>query len=502
MFVLPLQLIFIIFKVKVMNTTKNDALEAVRPQVRRAKYDLRRNKEVETLLNRIVEQVDKCVKEPPYSEYQRIARLLELYGLSYEAAVKMKIVEAEMTSTMLNLYPMDYVRISAAINGAIASWTRLTCDVEMFKNRDYIIYPRVCKEDIPQVRESYKWVELLSSGRRCVVEKFDSFDFAYKVYDIILLALNAIADKLNNIFNDYMMLEGSLEMRVKRWSDMQREYMEECWERDKTRYRREKDNHIRKNGYSKRSLEIFLERTDFLATDQKLGLVGELNEMYLRHEQYDVFVFKNRDNLTNNDIIRHLSFVKCRELLVEEIELCDLKQPAVGMYANLFTSRAAQEMAELLVPTMNTYVDFNFDYQYAAWAMAMMDLGLVYPDKRNGVELKTFVNTTFLKNDRQIKNQDSLTKWLNKKLDRRFGDLTEDDLKGTAYTVADYQKLRDFYWLCLSIINQIMQRDFKSLGISPYLYIAHPSTPKLEKYCHQDISDFMARLELLKKAFE
>jgi hypothetical protein len=71
----------------------------------------------------------------------------------------------------------------------------------------------------------------------------------------------------------------------------------------------------------------------------------------------------------------------------QEMELSVLRQPAVGAYADLFTSRAAQEMAELLAPTIAKYVDFEHGYQYGAWVKAMIDLKLIRTDKSNGINM-------------------------------------------------------------------------------------------------------------------
>ena len=125
-----------------------------------------------------------------------------------------------------------------------------------------------------------------------------------------------------------------------------------------------------------------------------------------------------------------------------------------------------------------------------------------YADKRNGVEVLTFVNKNLLKNDNQIKNQNLLTQWIGKKCQRWFGELTDDDLSRTTFKLAEYLKLKDVYWHCVSIINQVLQKDLKRLGFAPYLYIEHPNTPAIEKYCHQDNSAFINRLQLLKMAFE
>ena len=147
-----------------------------------------------------------------------------------------------------------------------------------------------------------------------------------------------------------------------------------------------------------------------------------------------MYVFDNRDKLTQEQINSHLRFVLIHQLLEQEIALCDLRLPAVGAYADLFTSRAAQEMAELLAPTIARHVDFRHNYHYAAWAMAMKDVGLIYADRRNGTAIVRFINEAF----REQVDKASLFRYLNR-----------DD---------DFEKIKDQYEVIRSIINQALGR--------------------------------------------
>ena len=458
--------------------------------------------EIETLLNRIADQVHAWGQNRPSDPYERLGRAVTLFGASRKVAKQIIQIEAEMSCTLLNIYPLNYMSLSAQAQAVIVTWVGLTKDVYLFQNRDYNLYPQVTKEEIPTVLEKYKCVEqLVSRGFQGKIN-IDVTDFAYKVSDITLLALQAIFNKLNALFVDSMELERSIEKRIQRWSLVERKYNAERWEDDRQRCMKKLNEHIGVNGDNKESLEKYLDLCDEKARNQDSSLLVELNERFLKQDCFLKFLYEHRNKLSTKDLSDHLSYRFCRKRIMQKIELFDLKQPAIGAYANLFTCRAAQELAELLAPTMATYVDFKFGYQYAALAMAMMDLGLVYADKRNGVEVLTFVNKNLLKNDNQIKNQNLLTQWIGKKCQRWFGELTDDDLSRTTFKLAEYLKLKDVYWHCVSIINQVLQKDLKTLGFAPYLYIEHPNTPAIEKYCHQDNSAFINRLQLLKMAFE
>ena len=55
-------------------------------------------------------------------------------------------------------------------------------------------------------------------------------------------------------------------------------------------------------------------------------------------------------------------------MVMQEIELFELRQPAVGGYNILFKNRAAKELADLLAPIFSMKVDFEHDYHHVAWA--------------------------------------------------------------------------------------------------------------------------------------
>ena len=147
-----------------------------------------------------------------------------------------------------------------------------------------------------------------------------------------------------------------------------------------------------------------------------------------------MYVFDNRDKLTQEQINSHLRFVLIHQLLEQEIALCDLRLPAVGAYADLFTCRAAQELSTLLAPVIARHVDFRHNYHYAAWAMAMKDVGLIYADRRNGTAIVRFINEAF----REQVDKASLFRYLNR-----------DD---------DFEKIKDQYEVIRSIINQALGR--------------------------------------------
>lgn len=458
--------------------------------------------EIVTLLNRIADMVHSWAKVSSSCGLEKIGRAFTLFGTTCVAAEHLKKLEEELNCTLLNPYQINYVGLSAQVQGVIAEWNYLISDADLHKNRDFNRYPVVTMEKLPKLLERYKCLELLPSGKIGDLSSIDIVDCAYNMSDIILLALGFISNKLDAIFNDYMELEKSIEKRIQRWSNLERVYITGRWVKDRQIFLEKLEDHINQYGNTKSSLEKFLKKGDRKALNQKSALLVELNERFLNQDCFLKFVYEHRNKLSREDLSDHLSYRFCRKMILQKIDLLELQKPAIGVYSNLFTSRAAQELAELLVPTIATYVDFKYGYQYAALTMVMMDLGLIFADKRNGAEQLAFVNQHFLKNDNQIKRQNLITDLVNKKGNRKFGELSETDLVRTSFSRDEYQKLKDIYWHCLSIINQVLQKDLKSLGFAPYLYIEHPNTPAIVNYCLQAKQGFISRLQLLKTAFD
>lgn len=171
--------------------------------------------------------------------------------------------------------------------------------------------------------------------------------------------------------------------------------------------------------------EIYCQKIQRMVDDYEQTKSGPLSD----------YIFDNQDKLTQEQINSHLKTIHHQQLEELVMELRYLRQPALGAYADLFTCRAAQKMAELLAPIIAKNVDFEHCYQYGAWVKAMADMKLIRADKRNGSAIIRFVNKTF---GEQI-DKTTLFRCLSK----------EDDFK----------KIRDLYESILSVVSQEMGRE-------------------------------------------
>ena len=453
--------------------------------------------ETEDLLLHMIKVGRRFATEQSCAVNESIGKMMQFYGVACVAAQQVTCLEAKMRNTLLNLCPMDYMSISAEVKGLHSMWEHLMSEVGIFKYRDYQKYPTLEMDDVEAIRVKYSSLEQLINGSFVGALEVDLKAYAYNMYDIILLALNTIFDTLCNLDRDYKMLNEDLQLRMKRWCKMEEDYLENCWERDKQRFLEVLNKYMKRYGNNKRALEDFLNNVDLKATTCQPERLAILNYQSLHNDNYVKYVYANRNKLSSEDLMRHMSFWNCRKLLLQKIELCDLQQPVTGAYAALFTSRAAMELSDLLVPTIATYVDFRYGYQYSAWAMAMMDMGLIKADERNNLPLMNYVNSRF---GEEIKEQSTLSRWTGKLLGARFGTIDEHSLQRTDYSIEDFVKLKDYYWRSLSIINQLLCRNLKDEGYAEYLHVEHENAPELCNYIYNDAKSINERIDTLKLA--
>jgi hypothetical protein len=82
-----------------------------------------------------------------------------------------------------------------------------------------------------------------------------------------------------------------------------------------------------------------------------------------------------------------------------------------------------------------------------------------------------------------------------------FGAMDEHHLLGN-YSPEDFEKMKDYYWLCLSIINKVVQLDLQELQFAPYLYEEHENTPSITDYKNSEGQSIMERLSVIKSAIK
>lgn len=433
---------------------------------------------------------------------ERAALLLAMTAAIRQVSANMWTVAAYLRKNLLDTFRINYTDFAREIENLHKIWKEELKGAPIFHNLDKGSHPITNPNDIALKEDTDYDMSIRSS--------YDNkFDFqetriglmgnASLMCEEIEKGLESISKTLREIEDDYQNLKTNNELQDLRLKELEKLYEVEVWDDDKDRFISDVEEYTVVSGNkTKETYKRYLGRMDRQATDSlEKKVLGELNEWYLAEQRPASFIVDNRDKLTFEDIALHFRFKRCRVLLNEHIESFDLKMPADDEYKDLFVNQASQELAFLLVIIIDTYVDFRHNYQLAALQMAMQDLGLIYRDRNNGVQMKDFLNAAFLKGDDQIKDQTTLTQWTGKLLGSMFGAMDESHLIGN-YSLKDFQKMKDYYWLCLSIINKVVQLDLEELHFADYLYEEHENTPSINDYKNRDGKSMMDRLSVLK----
>lgn len=437
---------------------------------------------------------------------ERVSLMLAMTAAVKHVCSNMRNVAAYLRKNLLDEFRIDYILFARKIEDLLKIWSEELKGAPIFHNLDTLRRPITNPDEI---------VFKEDTDYDMTIKRYDE-DFDFKETRIGLLrnapamceaiedGLEQIGRILRGIVADYQSLKDDVKKQDDCLNELEGLYQDAMWENDKKRLLSEVKEFIIlcNNSNSKETFKLFLERMDRQATDpHDVKALAELNEWYLSGQRPAGFIVENRDKLSFENIASHFNFVRCRKLIVQHIESFDLLQPADEEYKDLFVNKACQELAFLLATTIGMYVDFKHNYQYAALQMAMQDLGLIYNDKNNGVQMKDYVNKCFLAKDDKIKDQTTLTQWTGKLLGNMFGTMDEIHLRGN-YTLKDFEKMKDYYWLCLSIINKVVQLDLQELQFAPYLYEEHENTPSITDYKNSEGQSIMERIFVLKSVIK
>ena len=455
-------------------------------------------------LDHVLEMGKKIIDLYPHITCtERAALLLAMTAAVRQTAANMRTVAALLRKNLLDPFRINYTDYARAIENLLKIWKEELKGAPIFHNLDTQSLPITNPNDIA-LKEDTDYdltIRTDDDGDFDFLEtRVGLMENASLMCEAIDKGLEQIGKTLREIVDDYLNLKADNEKQDKRLKELEMQYEDSMWKDDQERLVREVEMFItlRNHCRDKETFQLFLKRMEWEATDpHDIKILAELNDWFLAGERPALFIVQNRDKLKFEDLARHFRFVRCRHLITQKVESFDLLQPADEEYKNLFVNRASQELAFLLVTTIGTYVDFNHNYQYAALQMAMQDLGLIYNDGRNGIQMRDYINKTFLKYDKPIKDQKTLTEWTGKLLGCMFGSMDESHLQGN-YSQEEFEKMKDYYWLCLSIINKIVQLDLQKLQFAPYLYQEHENTPSITDYKDKNGESIMERLSILK----
>lgn len=459
---------------------------------------------IERKLNHVLDMGKRFIDLYPHITCtERVALLMAMVAAVRQLAANMRTVEALLNKNLLDPFRIDYTDYARKVENLHKIWEEELKGAPIFHNLDTNSHPITNPYEIA-LKEDTDYDFSIRTDDEYTFDFFQTrvglMGNASIMCEVIGEGLEQLGKTLREIEEDYLHLKCDSNRQDECLKELEGQYEEAMWEDDRETLK----NEVREfevlcnNSKAKGTYELFLQRLEREATDPHyIKVLADLNEWYLGGQRPAAFIVENRDKLTLEDIARHFRFVRCRKLLVRHIERFDLLQPADKQYGILFINKAAQELAHLLRSTIAITVDFQFNYQFAALQMAMQDLGLIYRDKTNGLQMMEYINTDYMPEDEKIKDQTTLTQWTGKLLGAHFGTMDEDHLHGN-FSAKDFEKIRDHYWLCLSIINKVVEKDLKAMGFASYLHNEHDRTPSITDYRNMEGQSIMERLSELK----
>lgn len=455
---------------------------------------------IERKLNHVLDMGKKIIDLYPHITCtERAALLLAMTAAVRQTAANMRTVAALLRKNLLDPFRIDYTDFARKIENLHGIWEEELEGAPIFHNLDNQSRPITNPNEIVLKEDTDYDLTIRTSeedGFNFFEVRVGLMDNAPLMCEAIDKGLEQIGKTLREIVDDYLELKADATKQDERLKELEKQYEELMWDEEQERFISEVEEYTEVSGdKTKKTYQRYLGRLDRVATDPlERKTLAELNEWYLAKQRPAAFIVEHRDKLTFEDIALHFRFVRCRQLLRLHVESFDLRLPAADEYKDLFVNRAAQELAFCLRPIIGITVDFRHNYQYAALQMAMQDLGLIYTEKGNGIQMMNYVNCDY-KPD--IKDQTTLTQWTGKLLGNKFGKMDENNLKGN-FSLKEFEKMKDCYWLCLSIINKVVQVDLSELHFAPYLYEEHERTPNITDYKDREGQSIMERLSILK----
>ena len=267
-------------------------------QVNKLKIDkMTQNVDISGMLNRVQDYANRMATEEPYAMFEMQGRLMGIYGVICKTAAEVYEMERVSRRTLFDPKSINIKRKISQLKGLLETLKGILNDVPLFKYRDYDSYQKITTfDEILRVKKQFEQLEQLpSSGKGMIKDvNFNATEFAYKMYDIIFLGLEGMILLFQRMLDDQEMLEANPELRLQRLQVMADDL-----------------------------------RPSDLSADTPTS-------NFLSDQELSDYIFDNRNNLSREQVnayIRQYISKKQQEL---QASLADLRQPAHGIYADLF----------------------------------------------------------------------------------------------------------------------------------------------------------------------
>ena len=281
--------------------------------------------------------------------------------------------------------------------------------------------------------------------------------------------IRSINERLDSLLEDVKHLRHNKVVRMDRMCKMKDYYLQHLWENDRQLLVKRVMSELssKKNLTELEVLNLLLK--DIVLdkeTNKGNKRLGSLNHHWEDQEKVAGMMVEHSEKLTVGDMMEHFKYIESMKFITHHINAKMLLVPCSQYQGKLFVNEAAHEFAKLIRSAVARYVGFENKINAAFFFYALRDTGLVYANENNAKLMAEFMSDEY---GEEI-SSDTLTRPLRKCSGWSFCKINETQLRD--FTANEFEKYKDTYWRCFSIINKVLQLG--NLDCAEYLKWLHP----------------------------
>lgn len=327
-------------------------------------------------------------------------------------------------------------------------------------------YEIVTEENLGNLFPAKEQAQHYVSARKLMIETSKT---NYSELDECIKGVNERIDKM---LADGKNLKRDKEYRMERFKTMEDYYTKNLWDKDKEQLlARVKGELNDEDNKDLSEMEILNDIFQDLVSDNTMGnsnpSLSFLNMVRKEREEAARIISEKRTELSVDDVMAHLRFREYDKLITDHINSRLLLESCNEYQGKLFVNKAALEFAKQIKRAIASYVGFDNKMNAAFLFYAMRDLGLVFAEENNATLMADFIKDVY----EEDVSADTITRPLRKTNGQAFCMIDERNLR--SFTDKEFQKYKEPYWLCYSIINKVL--DIEDVECADYLKQLHPT---------------------------
>ncbi len=290
--------------------------------------------------------------------------------------------------------------------------------------------------------------------------------------------IKTVNNRIDKMLDDGKKLKRDNELRMARFKAMEDYYLKNLWCQDKAALIEQVLGEIKYNENLKYEGKDFKTEPEILeelladihaentipGTNRKNTFI---NLCRSDSEEVAKIVADERDKFGYDDMMSHFKYRESDKLISDHLNSKFLLTSCDDYQGKLFVNKAALGFAKLIKNAIACYVGFDNKMNAAFLFHAMRDLGLVFSEENNATLMADFMKEVY---EEEI-SADTITRPLRKTNGQAFCMIDERNLR--SFTDREFQKYKEPYWLCYSIINKVLA--IEDVECADYLKQLHPT---------------------------